>query len=90
MTVCRLVEKYIENARKAFEQIKLGHSLPDERAVGKVLDSAERYYRDSIYFARQNEFETALCSIAYCEGLLDALRLLELVEFRWSARSQEE
>lgn len=90
MTICKLVKKYIENAREAFEQIKLGQSISEEGAIRNVLDLAERYFEDAIYFANQNKFETALCSVAYCEGLLDALRLLELVEFQWVTRNQEE
>ncbi len=90
MTIRKLVKRYIENAGQALGQTRLGHNLSDEGAVRKVLECAERYYEDSIYFAKQKRFETALCSIAYCEGLLDALKLLHLVEFEWSARNQEE
>ncbi|MCW4053097.1 MAG: DUF357 domain-containing protein [Candidatus Bathyarchaeota archaeon] len=89
MTISKLVKKYIENAGKAFEQIKLGQRISEEGDIRKVLDWAERYFEDAIYFAKQSKFETALCSIAYCEGLLDALRLLDLVEFQWSTRNRE-
>ena len=44
--------------------------------------------RDALYYNDQKEFETALVSISYCEGLLDALRLLRMVEFQWSKDRQ--
>jgi len=82
MTITKLVEKYIRNTQQVFHLLSESKSL-HERRVGKVLDYAKRYLDDAIYFGDQGKFETALASIAYCEGLLDALKLLEMVEFTW-------
>lgn len=87
MKVKVLVERYIESAEEVFQQIGKGKSLQERRAE-KVLDYAKRYLKDSKYYRDQRRFETALASIAYCEGLLDALKLLEMVEFQWSSKNR--
>jgi len=51
--------------------------------VGKVLDLARRYYEDAEHFRGKGEIETALISLAYSEGLLDGLRLMGHIQFRW-------
>lgn len=38
---------------------------------------------DAKYYREKKKLETRLASVAYCEGLLDALRLLGFVEFSW-------
>jgi FAD synthetase len=48
-----------------------------------VFDWAKRYLSDAKYYQEQGKLETSLTSVAYCEGLLDALRLLGAVEFTW-------
>ncbi len=55
----------------------------DEEKVKRVVDHAKRYLEDAKYYEERKEFETSLASVAYCEGLLDALRLLGGVEFSW-------
>ncbi|MCK4477770.1 DUF357 domain-containing protein [Candidatus Bathyarchaeota archaeon] len=81
MTIEGLVEKYLRNTQQVFKQIKEGsfHKGGGE----KVLDYAKRYLEDALYYRDQKRFETALASVAYCEGLLEALKLLEMVEFQW-------
>ena len=81
MMIEELVEKYIGNARQAFTQV---NRSPHSEEAERVLDWATRYLEDAVYYRSQKRFETALVSIAYCEGLLDALRLLRMVEFHWS------
>ncbi len=44
---------------------------------------------DAKYYKAQGKLETSLTSIAYCEGLLDALRLLGAVEFEWPAKQEK-
>jgi FAD synthetase len=80
-----LVEKYIGNARQAFKQVN--RRSPHNEEAEKVLDYAKRYLEDAVYYSSQKRFETALASVAYCEGLLDALRLLRMVEFQWPAET---
>ena len=82
MTGQDTVENYIKKAQDVFCQIQCGKPKLAKEA-NEVLESAERYLKDAIYYRNQSRFETALASIVYCEGLLDALRLLGMVEFRW-------
>lgn len=83
MTIKRLVEKYIKKTQQALRQIDIRKSGEGNQRVNVVLDYAARYLKDAIYYSDQEKFETALGSIAYSEGLLDALRLLQLVKFQW-------
>lgn len=89
MKVERLVARYLRNAEEAFRQIDENATVSSP-AVVRVLDHAKRYYEDSTYYHHQKRFETALTSVAYCEGLLDALRLLGMVEFEWATRNESE
>ena len=59
-----------------------------EENVAKVLRWAADYLEDAKYYKAQGKLETSLTSVAYCEGLLDALRLLGAVKFEWPT-SQE-
>ncbi|KPV63960.1 MAG: hypothetical protein AOA66_0541 [Candidatus Bathyarchaeota archaeon BA2] len=38
---------------------------------------------DAKYYQKGGKLEIGLASVAYCEGLLDALRLLGVVKFSW-------
>jgi len=85
MTIEELVEQYIKNTRHVFQQIKEGKDPQDKKAE-KVLNYTKRYLEDAMYYSDKKRFETALASVAYCEGLLDALRLLGMVKFEWSMK----
>ncbi len=81
-----LASKYISSAEKVLkdlEQTKTPISLTQE-AVGNILSWATDYLEDAKYYKAQGKLETSLTSVAYCEGLLDALRLLGAVKFEWS------
>ena len=56
--------------------------------VAAVLCWATDYLEDAKYYKAQGKLETSLTSIAYCEGLLDALRLVGAVEFEWPTKQQ--
>ncbi|MGE5188068.1 MAG: DUF357 domain-containing protein [Betaproteobacteria bacterium] len=56
--------------------------------VAAVLRWATDYLEDAKYYKAQGKLETSLTSIAYCEGLLDALRLVGAVEFEWPTKQQ--
>jgi len=80
----RLIEKYVKSCRGALDEMKL-RSKPSELNEGTVKDlieHAERYLRDAMHFAPDRK-PTALASVSYCEGILDALKLLGLVDFEW-------
>ena len=83
MAIKNLVEKYIEKAQGVFRQIQDIKDLSDG-TVREVLDCAERYFKDAVYYGSCGRYEIALASIAYCEGMLDAVRLMKLVEFQWA------
>jgi len=85
MSVQTLLFEYIQNSEKVFAEMKLN---PDARVhsqnnVMEVVEYAKRYLSDAKYYAEKQQHETGLVSVAYCEGMLDALRLLGLVEFTW-------
>lgn len=85
MTISELVSKYIRNTERVLAEIKVVQDLTrvDEEKVERVVDHAKRYLEDAKYYEERKEFETSLASVAYCEGLLDALRLLGGAEFSW-------
>jgi FAD synthetase len=85
VTVEELVAKYIRGAERVIQEIG---QLPEDvhlkrEEAKKVFDWAKRYLEDAKYYQREGKLETSLTSVAYCEGLLDALRLLGAVEFSW-------
>jgi len=85
LTIDELVLKYINKAEVAFKELtrKSSFKMLTENAVEEVIMEAERYLKDSIYYYNKNKFEISLASITYCEGLLDALRILKLIDFSW-------
>ena len=90
MSLEALTSKYIASAEKVFKELQkttdsLSVSVDD---VAKVLDWAHDYLEDAKYYKAQGKFETSLTSVAYCEGLLDALRLLGSVKFEWPTNQQ--
>ncbi len=80
-----LLSKYIQNTERVFAQIRLGQNaeIPSQEQVAEVVEYAKRYLSDAKYYGEKQQHETGLVSIAYCEGMLDALRLLKLVKFSW-------
>jgi FAD synthetase len=85
MTLKELVEKYVDNSERVFNTIKVNQgsvSLSEEKIRG-VIQSAKRYLEDAKYYREKRRLETSLAAIAYCEGLLDALRFLGAVDFSW-------
>jgi len=80
-----LTSKYIASAEKVLKDLQMAKTLVSvtEEAVNNILGWASDYLKDAKYYKAQGELETSLTSIAYCEGLLDALRLLGAVKFEW-------
>ena len=85
MTLKELVSKYIQNSERVFTEIKITQDSAqvDGEEVQSVVETAKRYLKDAKYYQKRNRLETSLASVAYCEGLLDALRLLGIAEFSW-------
>jgi FAD synthetase len=86
-----LASKYIASAEQAFKEIEIVEtSLSlDHNSVNKVIESARAYLEDAKYYRDRKKFEVSLASIAYCEGLLDALKLLGAVRFEWPTTKEK-
>jgi len=92
MTLDKLVSKYIASTDQVFSEIKIvegyaGFSIDDVR---RVLELAKAYLQDAKYYRDEGKLEVSLASVAYCEGLLDALKMLGMVRFEWSRKKEEE
>jgi FAD synthetase len=85
MSLEALVSKYIGSAEKVLKEMQRveGAITVNEVSVNKILAYVAAYLKDAKYYKAQKRFETSLTSIAYCEGLLDALKLLGAVKFEW-------
>jgi hypothetical protein len=85
MSLETLTTKYILMAENVLNKILCKPTpinLTDEK-IAKVLCWVTDYLEDAKYYKVQGKFETSLTSVAYCEGMLDALRLIGAVEFEW-------
>jgi hypothetical protein len=60
-----------------------------EKSVANVLSWANDYLEDAKYYKTQGKLETSLTSVAYCEGLVDALRLIGAVNFEWPTNQEK-
>ncbi len=92
MSLEALISKYIASAEKVLLEMQRSRgalTITDE-GVSKVVDFVADYLADAKYYKAQKRFETSLTSVAYCEGLLDALRLLGAVKFEWPEKPVSE
>jgi hypothetical protein len=91
MTLETLTTRYISMAEKVFSELKRNQipiSLTEE-IVGSVLSYANDYLEDAKYYKAQGNLETSLTSVAYCEGILDSLRLIGAVNFEWPSNQEK-
>ncbi len=91
MSLEALTSKYISMAEKVFIELTknkttIGISV---EVIASVLSYAMDYLEDAKYYKTQGNLETSLTSVAYCEGLLDALRLIGAVNFEWPTNQKE-
>jgi FAD synthetase len=91
MTLKELTSKYIRNSERVFTELKMAQDVVviDEEKIKDIIESARRYLNDAKYYEEKEILETSLTSIVYCEGLLDALRLLGVVEFTWPSDNEK-
>jgi FAD synthetase len=91
MSLKELTSKYVRNSERVLAEIKLATDVVviDEEKIKGIIESARQYLNDAKYYEQQNKLETSLASVSYCEGLLDALRLLGVVEFTWPSGNQK-
>jgi len=92
MTAEALSTKYILSAEKVLNSLSRLQApvTVDAECVEKLISYATAYFEDAKYYKDQKKFETSLTSIAYCEGLLDALRLMGAVKFEWPKNTKIE
>ena len=92
MSLEALVSKYIASAEKVLLEMQRsrGSLTINEASVSKIVDYVADYLADAKYYKAQRKLETSLTSVAYCEGLLDALRLLGALKFEWPEKPVSE
>lgn len=90
MSLEALVSKYIASTEKVLKEMQQteGSISVAEESIDNILGYVTAYLEDAKYYKAQKRFETSLTSVAYCEGLLDALRLLGAVKFEWPAKAE--
>lgn len=74
---------YIKNLEEALNSLIL-----KDPAYGHIVDLAKAYLKDSKYYYSIGDRETSLATVSYAEGLLDALRLIGVVNFNWKRPSE--
>lgn len=80
----RLIEKYIAGCHGVREKMKTTTPTtpPTQAQIQNLLDHVDRYLADAEYY-KADKKPTALTSVAYAEGILDALKLLGIADFEW-------
>ncbi len=75
--------KYLKTTSQSLKSLNLkkSPSLIDLPKTNHVLELVHGYARDAEHYLGNRKPVTALACIAYAEGLLDALKFLELAEF---------
>jgi hypothetical protein len=87
-TLEALVNKYIGSAEKVLAEMQRtqDNTTITPEKVNNVINYAKDYVEDAKYYKVQKKLEVSLTSIAYCEGLLDALKLIGAVKFEWPTK----
>jgi len=78
---------YVTNVENALLSVRWT-SLPATITIDNarsILDSVRRYVFDAKYYLDERKPITALASISYAEGLLDAIKFLRIADFSWKA-----
>jgi len=90
MSLEALASKYIASAETVLQEMQRieGVVAVNEESVNNIVEYVRAYLADAKYYKAQKKFETSLTSIAYCEGLLDALKLLGAVKFEWPTNTK--
>jgi len=75
--------RYVEMTSQSLKHLK-PKKMPVEVSKSNlehILELVRGYVKDARHYAEKRKPVTSLACIAYAEGLLDALRFLELVDF---------
>lgn len=92
MSLEKLVSKYVSATDHVLENMETAEEpiYVDVENIRETLRLAKAYLNDAKYYRDRKRFGVSLASIAYCEGLLDALRLLGAVKFQWLTKGKIE
>lgn len=79
-----LVSKYIAGADDVLRKMERekGPITVTDQSIDEILGYIRAYLEDAKYYKDQKKFETSLTSIAYCEGLIDSLKLIGAVKIQ--------
>jgi FAD synthetase len=90
MSLEELVSKYVNSAEHVFCELQISDTCTniDVSCTTKVVELAKAYLKDAKYYRDQKRFAVSLASVAYSEGLLDALKMLKAVKFEWPVKKE--
>ena len=76
-------KRYVEITTSSLKRwkIKKMPATVEEPTVRRVLEMAKGYVNDAKHYAKNRKPVTSLACVSYAEGLLDAMKFLELAEF---------
>jgi hypothetical protein len=76
--------KYIASLEKALQKLTplTEDTIVEAENIAKVSDTIHRYLQDARFYLGNGKPTTSLASIAYAEGLLDAITFLRLTRTR--------
>lgn len=75
--------KYLEVASESLKRLR-PRRMPapiSSTTLDRVLELVRGYVKDAQHYASQQQPVTALACVSYAEGLLDAIKFLELADF---------
>ena len=80
-----LAENYVSAVESAINELTPKEPRPNVATIRiePVIDAANRYLTDAKYYLNTGKKATALASVSYAEGLLDALKIMGFVTFEW-------
>lgn len=85
----KIINKYISSAERVLKEIQRKDKVIITNAdIDYIISYAKNYLKDAKYYRDQRKLSISLTSIAYCEGLLDALRLIGAVKFEWTKKQK--
>lgn len=77
---------YIRNVEQALSNLEASGITNGN--VKELVELVKAYLRDTKHYVKVGDYETALATISYAEGLLDALRVLGLSDVKWVRPSE--
>lgn len=79
------IHAYIRNVEEALSSAQRFGLSTRER---EILRIARSYVDDARHYLEKEDYYNAMATVAYAEGLLDALRIMGLVDFSWPRTSR--